>query len=45
MPKKPPLPTIEQLKQERNSLMINKSNPERLQELKKMIDYFEYGII
>lgn len=44
MPKKEKQPTLEELRQERNKLMISKQNPERLSEVKGLIDYWEYGI-
>jgi len=44
MPPKPKQPTLEQMRVERNALMISKSDPERLAELKAKILYIEYGI-
>lgn len=35
---------IEQLRIDRNKLMVSGENPKRLEELKAKINYFEYGI-
>ena len=32
------------LKDEYNRLLVNKNNPQRLQQIKEFLDYFEYGI-
>lgn len=45
MPPKPKTPTLEELRKERNTLMITKADPERLQWLKDKVDFFEYGIV
>ncbi len=37
-------PTIEDLDKERKALLVSKENPERLLELQKHLDYFNYGI-
>lgn len=37
-------PSMEELKQERDLLWVNKTNPERLKELIAKIDFIEYGI-
>ena len=35
---------ISQLREERNILLVSKENPKRLEEIKKKLDYFDYGI-
>lgn len=42
--KKPPKPTIEQLKKELHDLTVNRTNEKRREELQKYIDHFNYGI-
>lgn len=32
------------MKKEYNELLVNKNNPQRLQQIKEYLDYFEYGI-
>lgn len=44
MAKKLSFPTLEEMKTERDALLINKTNPERLKYLQSQIDYLEYGI-
>lgn len=44
MPKKERSPSIEELKKERNKLMLTKENPVRLKEIIDKIDFIEYGI-
>lgn len=41
---KPKPLTIEQIKQERDKLLISRDNPERLAELQAKLDYFWWGI-
>jgi len=41
---KPKQPTIEELRKERNELLISKSDPKRLAELTAKINYFDWGI-
>jgi len=36
---------VEDLKKERNKLLISKDNPERLKELEERIMYFQNGVI
>ena len=42
--KKQKPPTIEELTKEYRTLLVSKENPKRLEELKKYLDYFNYGI-
>ena len=37
-------PNIEALIQERNVLMVTKSDPKRLEAIKKVIDWYNWGI-
>lgn len=41
---KPKQPTIEELRKERNELLISKADPKRLAELTAKLDYFDWGI-
>lgn len=41
---KPKQPTIEELRKERNELLISKADPKRLSELTAIINYFDWGI-
>lgn len=36
---------VEELKKERNKLLISKDNPERLKELEERIKYFNAGVL
>lgn len=36
--------TIEEMKKERDELIIKQTDPERVKYLQAQIDYFEYGI-
>ena len=33
------------MKKEYNELLVKKNNPQRLQQIKEYLDYFEWGII
>lgn len=37
-------PDIGALVQERNKLMVTRENPERLEAIKKILDYYDWGI-
>lgn len=43
--KKPKPPTLNELKEERNALLLSKDNPNRLSEIQAKIDYIEWGIV
>ena len=38
-------PNIEYLEDERRELTVNKTDPERLEKVKSILDYFNFGII
>jgi hypothetical protein len=43
--KKPKLPTIEELEQEKRQLYVSKSNNKRLNDVVEKLNYFYYGIV
>ena len=42
--KKPKPPSIDELTKEQKKLLVSKENPERLKEITKKIDFFNWGI-
>jgi SepF-like predicted cell division protein (DUF552 family) len=43
--KKPKLPTIEELEQEKRTLYVSKSNIKRLNDVVEKLNYIYYGIV